>query len=604
MLGVLVVLSCGCPQNGELVAVITPSRVDGVAPLPVFFDALSSKLSDNDEHSAYYLWDFGDPQSAHPMATGFCTGHVYENPGTYTVVLRVVDGNGFATEKSVQINVRPFAGKTYYVSSTGGKDSNDGLSPQTALASFDAAMTKADSAMFTGGEQNGLRVLFKRGDRFVTANGKDWAKGFTTPAFVIGAYGDGPRPIIHNQGATAATFTSIRAVTGIRWMDLEFTGTFDISKDPTGYECAAKPAFRFVEGGDRMALRCTYRGVANPWLEAGTNLAERTDIFMIDCEAYDCWNTTFIGGRRIAIIGNRLERTSYEHVLRVWFAEKGAITQNHIYDPSINSQLGRHALKLHSANHDPNYYTHHVVVSDNIFRGSVWPVTIAPQDAYKAEVIEDIVFERNVIVEDFLSTMPTQQGLLVSACDVTIRNNIFTGATRRPHYFAIRVIQYEGESVVPKNIRVYNNTLSHGLSASATTIFLYLDGPNISGVHAANNLAYSPKGGSASCMFFFSNGANPNGLISHNNMAYWPNGTTYVDNNGTKLSLSQWKALGQGVNSLQANPMLNGAASYNYKPAYGSPVTGKGTSSVRVRDDFNRNVRPLNQACAIGAIEP
>lgn len=599
----LIIFTCGCPTNGELLAQITPSRVEGVAPLPVFFDALTSKLSDYDEHAAYYLWDFGDPESAHPMATGFCAAHVYENPGVYTVLLRVVDGNGYASQASVQINVQPFGGKTFHVSSSEGNDGNDGLTPASALASFDAAMVKADAALY-GGAAGGVRVLFKRGDFFATAKGKDWTKAFSANPLIFAAYGEGERPVIHNDNAPCATFTSIRSVSGIRWVDLNFTGNFEMAKDPTGYECASKPAMRFLDGNDRCVLRCKFDGMANPWLEVGTAVAKRTDIFMVDSEAYDCWNTTFLGGRRLAVIGNRLERTSFEHILRVWMADKGVISQNQFYDPSINSALGRHALKLHSAMHDPMYNTNHVIVSDNIFRGSVWPVTIAPQDAYKPEVVEDVVFERNVVVEDYFSTMPTQQALLISARDVTVRNNIFTGATRRSHYFAVRVLEYNCGGVVPQNIRVFNNTMAHGFDESATSVFLYLDGANVSGVHAANNLLYSPMANSASCMFYFANGAKVNNVMAHNNLAHSPNSSTFVIDNGTRMKLADWQALGQGAGSLMADPMLLGAKNFNYKPATGSCVAGKGAQVAGVRDDFERLIRPFNTACAIGAIEP
>ena len=69
---------------------VEPSRTTGMAPLPVFFDATGTKLGAGDLRSARFCWDFGDPLSAHPTATGFNVGHVYDKPGIYTVTVTVM----------------------------------------------------------------------------------------------------------------------------------------------------------------------------------------------------------------------------------------------------------------------------------------------------------------------------------------------------------------------------------------------------------------------------------------------------------------------------------------------------------------------------------
>lgn len=607
MIGGVAVATCGCPRDGQLVPRITASRLSGIAPLPVFFDALASTLSDGDPAAAYYYWDFSDPESSHPGATGYCAGHVFEQPGTYNVVLRVADGGGYVAESVVTIDVKRFSGKTFYVSNSAGHDANSGLSKTSALKTFDTAMTKADEAVYAG-DGKGVRVLFNRGDTFPTSKGKDWTRSFQANPLIFGAYGDGPRPVIQSSGDNL-TFTSIRSVSGVRWVDLEFRSTYDISRDPTGYECNAKPHFRFLEGRDRCALRCKFTTAANPWLEVGTSVETRTDIFMVDCETYDCWNTTFLGGRGVAIIGNRMERTSFEHVLRVWMADKGVISENQLCDPSINSDLGRHALKLHSANLHDSIHTNHVVVSDNIFRGSVWPVTIAPTDAWKPEKISDIIFERNTIVEDSLSTRATQQALLVSARDVTVRNNLFTGATRRPYYFAVRIMDYNLPDLpAPANIRVLNNTVAHAVDTDGTAVLLYLDGAGISNVMAANNLVYAPRGdckaGPATVMFLLDNGAKQANLVSHHNVLYAPLNDHFAVDNGAVLSLAQWQAYGQDAGSLKADPKIANLTAWNFHPAHNSPIAGKGVQTVWVKDALDGIPRPLDGACTPGALEP
>ena len=128
----LVSFLLGSLTSIEIADVVTvsvePSRTTGMAPLPVFFDATGTKLGAGDLRSARFCWDFGDPLSAHPTATGFNVGHVYDKPGIYTVTVTVTDTTGEPVVKRLQVTVNAFAGLTYYVSSSAGDDGNDGRS--------------------------------------------------------------------------------------------------------------------------------------------------------------------------------------------------------------------------------------------------------------------------------------------------------------------------------------------------------------------------------------------------------------------------------------------------------------------------------------------
>ena len=76
-------------ENHPPVAEIVTPEQDEVFEIntPVFFDGTNS--SDPDDNFLYYYWDFGDGS---PQGTGSTTTHVYTTVGTYTVVLRVDDG--------------------------------------------------------------------------------------------------------------------------------------------------------------------------------------------------------------------------------------------------------------------------------------------------------------------------------------------------------------------------------------------------------------------------------------------------------------------------------------------------------------------------------
>ena len=98
----LILLGLFCFWGDVKAANITASD-DGVAPLYVHFFDEDASASDGvglePFHDYYYSWDFDDPGSGtwgsdgktRNGATGPVSAHVYENQGTYTVSLTVID---------------------------------------------------------------------------------------------------------------------------------------------------------------------------------------------------------------------------------------------------------------------------------------------------------------------------------------------------------------------------------------------------------------------------------------------------------------------------------------------------------------------------------
>ena len=78
------------------------------------------------------------------------------------------------------------SGIKYYISSSEGDDSNDGLSPETALKTIDGM----NKILPTEGDA----ILFKRGDTFRFSK-----EIFTYNTFTYGAYGEGPKPKIYGS---------------------------------------------------------------------------------------------------------------------------------------------------------------------------------------------------------------------------------------------------------------------------------------------------------------------------------------------------------------------------------------------------------------------
>ena len=105
--------------------------------------------------------------------------------------LREIDRKSEDRKRAIlnsKTEITPF-GRSFYVSN-GGDDSNDGLSPEKALATF-AALDKLGLAP-------GDAVFFKRGDMWRIA-------GYTIPAGItLSAYGEGQKPIISCSPENAA----------------------------------------------------------------------------------------------------------------------------------------------------------------------------------------------------------------------------------------------------------------------------------------------------------------------------------------------------------------------------------------------------------------
>ncbi len=84
---------------------VTPSTT-GTAPFTVAFDASGSTVSNESDCACSitsYSWDFGDGTTG----TGIATTHIYNDPGTYIVILSVTDLNGKVGYATVVITVNP-----------------------------------------------------------------------------------------------------------------------------------------------------------------------------------------------------------------------------------------------------------------------------------------------------------------------------------------------------------------------------------------------------------------------------------------------------------------------------------------------------------------
>ncbi|HYE97509.1 MAG TPA: PKD domain-containing protein, partial [Planctomycetota bacterium] len=432
---VLAGVACGVDSASNL-PMSAASRVSGAAPLSVFFDAVDTSAppwksgviqpEDGDPSSCDYVWSFGDPKSgawpnsgrSRDEAFGPVAAHVYQTPGVYTVTLKVTDKAGKRKVFSQKIQVLPPAAPCFFLSASAGNDAADGKTPQTAWRSLERARKVL--------EKGGVGVYLKRGDTFPLAGDALSLSG--EGGGQLGAYGPGEPPVIKVEGRGGGV-----GVFGDDWRitDLRFVGPGEGEQSAVFFN-VMKPV------KNTLLQRVSATG-----FRVGLGWGDHTPIYgtphdantMAECEVFGCpVNGIYVGGRRLALLGNTVRDIPQSHVARVWQAHKAVIQHNAFKNPGPE----RHALKLHGpANGDGRHPTQHVVVSDNVFVGKTWTISVGPQNAVSDERVSHVLFERN---RTFASET-VQVDLHVAARHVTVRSNVFSGTGSARYYAAVEVVR-------------------------------------------------------------------------------------------------------------------------------------------------------------------
>lgn len=546
-----------------LAGVDTPSpmtaanRVSGAAPLTLFFDAIDAsdpahksgviQPDDGDPSSMDYAWSFGDPKSgawpnsgrSRDEAFGPVAAHVYEAPGVYTVTLKVTDRAGKRRVFAQKVKVLPLEGPAGFVSSSSGDDRADGKTPATAWRTLERARR---------GLEKIRRLYLKRGDSFVLS-GEPLSLAGEGPGH-LGAYGPGEAPVVRVEGRGGAL-----GVFGDDWRitDLRFVGPGET--DTQG------AVFFNVQRGIRHTL---LRRLSVSNFRLGLGWGDHTPMYatphdgntIADCEVSDCLvNGVYVGGRRLALLGNTVRDIRQSHVLRVWQAHKAVISHNALRNPGPE----RHALKLHGPVHgDGRPPTRDVVVSDNLFSGKTWTVSVGPQNAVSDERVSHVLFERNRTS----STETVQVDLHLAARDVTVRNNVFSGTGSARYYAAVEVVR-RGVEPEPANVRILHNTVIKGDAGAEFSVCLAAcKGP---GIEVLNNLGWAPNVERRSVVSGAGQARQDGNLLADK--------AAFLDD-------------GRGL----------------LKPT--ALAARQGRPLARVRSDFSGAPRPRSGACALGAFEP
>jgi PKD repeat protein len=436
------------------------ARTNGVAPLSVFFDAAetTSAVTAIPFHELDYRWDFGDPGSgawptdgrSRNCASGPVAAHVFEAPGTYTVTLIVGDLLGEQATQTLVITAEDadavFAGTNTVC-----------VSQQADFVGAPAGARQIVTNQFAA-----LAAFFAPRMRLLLRRGETWTNAATVrlnaagPG-ILGAFGPGAAPVlaVTNASSMLTLSSSSPRLDDWRIMDIAFDGNL-------------VGAWGLIANGVvtrllllRLSLRDFHGGLVMPTsiLNYYGTTAMYDQITLADATFTHCvggggGNILYIEAQRLSLQGCVLwDSRNVEHILRTPWLSKAVISHNDMRDQA----LYKHVVKMHAPGFNApglgsNKFTEVVLLSDNIFVGNAdWTVAIGPQDS-SDERVRDVLVERNY----FAGNTNVQVSLLLWACAVTARNNIFNTANGKFH--TCISVSRRGNEPAPVDVRLLNNT--------------------------------------------------------------------------------------------------------------------------------------------------
>jgi PKD repeat protein len=417
------------------------SRVSGVAPLAVHFDATATDVATKTYRYAIdlfrqvkYSFDFGDERgetwavsglSKNTQTGGPVAAHVFTTPGTYTVTLAATESSGAApSTATVTINVQDpnvvYAGaKTVCVS----KVSDFASCPAGAskLTAFPASF-------------NGLRVLLHSGESFGDIGLQDGNAGV-----IVSSYGGGAKPSVASVGVGSWRPATANFATDITVMNLAVAGKMvqSIGSRVLFYRntlMSTDPNNSGLYFGN-----VSYWAQNDPYRQVPTAAFQHArEIFIVENTITSTTSGAQYGifgeGANLAIMGNTLGSFQF-HNVRVTKAYRTIIAHNELRGVSSG---GMHALKLHSGGltaYDPSYAvsgdtwaSKDIVIVNNKFGSSTdnnaWTVAICPQNDQVAEGLERVLVSNNT----FVKGAGTVANLIFAGRSMTYRDNTTVGS--------------------------------------------------------------------------------------------------------------------------------------------------------------------------------
>ena len=400
------------PGMVTVTAAVTASRVTGVAPLAVLFDATgTTNTSSLDSfRQLNYAFNFGDDRglvwsvSGQPKNTetsGPVAAHVFDVAGTYTVTVKATNPSTGETS-SANVTVTVTAPETAY---TGTKTVCVSAAKNYTGCPSGATQT---TALPTGTAWNGKRVLLARGEKFGDISILDGNVGVQ-----VGAYGSGNAPVVNSVGVGNWRPATANFASDITVMDLAITNGVaqSLGKQVLLYRLdmtSPSNGHGIYTGG------ISYWAASDPYRTVPTSsFYYANQIFVVENKVTGTFNdggyNLFGDGSQVAMLGNVMGVSKY-HTARFTKLRKAIVAHNQL--KGINPSGTYHSLKIHSgglttytdAYKDDAWYSEQVVVANNVFGDSSdtnqWTVAICPQNDTSAEGITNVVVQNNTFIRN------------------------------------------------------------------------------------------------------------------------------------------------------------------------------------------------------------
>jgi hypothetical protein len=538
----------GVGGSGSVTAVIDVFSQQGLAPYTVLFNGFDSSSLDGD--IVRYGWDFNDVNSQYERYDyGRLVGHRFDNPGIYTVSLTVTDELGYTDSTTIDIEVldKPGTAQTYYVSNSG-SDSNDGLSPANAWATFNKVQDEGLSI------PDGSEILFNRGDTFnlpidnidpPAASIRSLMR--SAPNYIkIGSYGVGLKPIFDLTISTDYS-TSL----GIIIENLDIFGSI-----------VATPNYPNTYPGTQVIVRnCDLDNGLAGWSSSGI-VAENVLIEPTSSRAgydfqsfseYIYWNNITCTGA----VGHCVYFAS--QLLNPQTPVEKILIENSEFSWSGTGAITRDGFTIHG------FYDNVIFRGNEVHHNGY---AMGFDTGYTDEWGLTPEFNRNFIVEDNYIHDQLRYVLQFSGHqNLILRNNIFENNPTNIISIDHTLLPNDEDSF---NVRIYNNVI-YGSYQGSQDALIFLDERDVRDVYIYNNILYNNNG----MNFVLQDGDFADTYMS-NNLYYNNNPDLFSTNLFGNENLANWIALERESGIVNLDPLFVDALNGNFRLQESSPARNAG----------------------------
>ncbi len=560
-------------------AVGTIAKASGYAPFATTVNALSSFLTVGDITTARADWTCTGVLADGALVTleakhGFCASFKFLLPGTYTITLTVTDHAGGTSSTQAIVPAFDFdtivGGKTYHVANEGDDTTGTGSrdlpfkTPYKALNVMIAASVNDVAA--------NSRILFKAQQIHVVPLGAVQHNTFNkrTGPILIGRYGDGANPLVHDQRDPLTNPITFHLnggrMSGWSFVDVDFKGSYVPGVTPisvTGKffrvlfdsDMASGPYDR----ADLLFSGCTVQNYGQSWMvetdaagQQGVNIGKTGNVVVDGCTFKDAADIhLYCYLRDSAIVNTQCLGTDGSHVVRIPVAQRVSLWNLTAKDPNRLVGNGRHALKLHGGGIGAPSgsqwgRTEDVWITGGTYRGSNITMAIEPQNGSSNEeiarvIVDGVTFEPDQSVH---AGNHTDYAVCVVAHDVVIRNCAFKVASGASWPICPR--SYPSLVVPVTTLRVLHCTARAEISGAQFALLRPDNLVSSAVVHAFNNALSSTTGVCRLADFISS--FDVGNIVDDGNVCT-PAATTYVTHGSGSYTFAQWQALAKAANS-------------------------------------------------------